>query len=246
MAITRVQSTGKAHLDGTAGLLAVSFPAPPTAGNLIVVYGVSYDEAAEHTAGNFTDNKGNTYSLAIAGISTGGARPSIAYLQNVPASTGTFTVTFDPATGTYINLCAVEYSGVVTTGALDLTARNANAGTSPTVATGVISQADELIVACACNTAGGNPATFNPDAAFTEEWSEVNGQLYVVSAGAYRVVSSVASYTSTWTTDNENWSTVIATFKAAAGGGGGGGITYSRLERGTRGLCRGLTIGGVG
>jgi hypothetical protein len=111
----------------------------------------------------------------------------------------------------------LEFAGAVTSSALDQ-APTATSGTSaaPAIASGTLSQADEVIVAIASHT--GSDTTWAPDGTYTqisENEDNDTGQTY---SSQFKIVATVASDTADWTLGaSRTWFATLATFKAAGG-----------------------------
>jgi hypothetical protein len=149
-AITKVQDLGTASqfLLGSTSL-SITVPAPVTAGDSIVITFVT--DVGTGSVGA-SDSAGNVYSKdADAAVVTGTLRRTIIFSSHgvLPvAPGGTITVTF-PATATAKAMGATEFSGLLSSGALDQTSVNSNLipNTAPTSgSTAPTSQASELLI----------------------------------------------------------------------------------------------------
>jgi hypothetical protein len=109
-----------------------------------------------------------------------------------------------------------EWSGIAASSCLDQTASNNGSSTSPTTGiTPATSQANELLI-------GGMHSDDDAASAPSNGFSALN---FVTTASGgtysgYRVVSSIGTYSTGWTTIDVKWAASIATFRAAGGTGG--------------------------
>lgn len=109
---TLVQSAiGSASPSGT-----LAFPSNVTAGNLLHIIAIWYDPSNSHPANTPTDSKGNTYKdsyNAITRWNTGTANAF--HLQEwwaIANASGSNTVTYSAGSGSDIEICIAEYTGI--------------------------------------------------------------------------------------------------------------------------------------
>jgi hypothetical protein len=114
--LAKGQTTGRVKASGPVSQIQLTFPAPPAVGSGIVVMMTGQKDSAGMNFGTCTDNKGNTYGIAIPQrrISTNGEYAIIMYYcSKVITSGGTFTITI---TGDGVDHCfegvAVEITGL--------------------------------------------------------------------------------------------------------------------------------------
>jgi hypothetical protein len=206
MAIAHVQSAQNA-VSPAAETNAKAFVSDNTAGNLIIV-AVQWVTTAQTVT--VADSLGNTYQAATSQLDITYGALQIWYAMNVGAGANTVTATFN---GTTTSTMAIhEYSGLVTTSALDKTAgaSGASATASDSGATATTTQAGELLFGATqvVGTSGG----FTAGAGYTQRISST-GRLETED----QVVGAVGAYnaTATWVT-SRTWSCQIATFKGTA------------------------------
>lgn len=148
---------------------------------------------------------------------------SLWYKQNAAAVAAGATYTFTASGGAPVsNICAAQVSGVATTSAFDsagVGASNPAQGTSqsPTVTTGTLSQADEILFGVTGSSV--YQATYTEDANFTNLGAiSFLGHAGSVSLG-YELVSSTSAVTFAPSLGTSaNWIALVAPFKAAATG----------------------------
>lgn len=228
MAIALVQ--GKAAAGG--GTTTLTFNSATTAGNLNVVCTQSNNGNSNAISG-ITDTATNTYAKAVSVRNVPNDQSvEIWYAKNTTGNAANqVSVTFGTP-GDYHALHIGEFSGCDTTAPLD-TNQGSATGNSTTAATGSFNiTSGDLVVAIAC-MAGFNPVH---GTGFTDMVASPDA----VSLAEYQVVAAT-SIDAQETGSSGQWGIAGAAFKAA--GGGGASVTYPQLERGTRGLGRGLVTG---
>ena len=122
--------------------VAVTYTVAQTAGNLNIV-AVGWNDTTSTVTG-VTDTRGNTYTLAIGPTTGTGLRQSIYYAKNIAAGSNTVTVTFNQAAA-FVDIRALEYSGLDTANPLDETAGAAGSGTTASSGAATTTAANELI-----------------------------------------------------------------------------------------------------
>jgi hypothetical protein len=215
----------------------VAYTAAQTAGNLNVVV-VGWNDTTSTVTG-VTDTRGNTYTLAV-GPTTGTAlRQSIYYAKNIAAGTNTVTVTFNQAAD-FVDIRALEYSGLDTSSPLDKTAAAVGTGTTASSGAATTTLANELIFGAGMTGGGfGGAGTgfvsriiTTPDADEAED----------------RTVSATGSYTATAPTSSAAWIMQMATFIASGQTSGNPAPTVSSISPPTGTVNGGtaVTITGTG
>lgn len=229
MAIARVAGQTPTANGGTGiQAIAVTLPQNVVAGNAIMCVGKYRKDAGTLT---FSDNLGNTYANDTTtpdtledGVVIGSAKN----LTTGGACTITFTMT-DAANR--IGIAAMEYSGF--TGGAVFDQFNNSTGTSTSAdsgATPTTTAADELLI-------GGTSDGLGTSVTWTGSFSLLAANTTGRISSGDRIVAATGAYNATATLGaSATWRCVIATYKAA----GGGGVTYPQLERGIRGLLRGI------
>jgi chitodextrinase len=205
-AVGNVQSADQDPAYGNA--VAVSFPASQTAGDLnVVVVGWS---SSTSSVTSITDSNNNTY-LVAAGPTTnaGNGTQTIYYAQNIAPGANTVTVTFN-GTVDAPDVRVLEYSGIVASGALDVSAGASGNGTALNSGSATTTNAIDLLVGA--NYVGGAFAAVgngytqrlvsNPDGDLVED----------------QVVSTTGSYSATSTQAPSSWWVMqLAAFRTSGG-----------------------------
>jgi hypothetical protein len=183
----------------------VTYTAAQTAGNLNVVL-VGWNDTTS-TVTSVTDSRGNTYALAIGPTSGTGLRQSIYYAKNIAAGSNTMTVKFNQAAA-FVDIRALEYSGLDTVSPLDVTAGAVGGGTTGNSGSATTTSVKELIVGAGMTasrfTQAGTGFTLrtitNPDADIAED----------------KVTTAAGSYNATCPNSPASpWVMQMATFRAA-------------------------------
>jgi hypothetical protein len=160
-----------------------------------------------------TDSAGNTYQLAVPTARGNGVSQAIYYGKNINAAaagTNTVTTTFNAPTP-YVDLRALEYSGLDPVNPFDVGTSASGTGTSASSGTVSTTAANALIFGAGITTGGFSAAGTNfttriittPDADIAED-------RIVTAAGPYNATAPVSG----------NWVMQVAAFKAAGAGGG--------------------------
>ena len=189
--------------------VAVTYPLAQTAGNLNIV-AVGWNDTTS-TVSTISDSRGNIYTLAIGPTSGTGLRQSIYYAKNIAGGSNTVTVTFNQA-GTFVDVRALEYSGLDTANPLDQAAGAAGTGTLANSGAQTTTSANELIFGAGMIrthfTGAGSGfisrIITNPDADIAED----------------QTVSSTGTYNATAPATSANWVMQMATFRASGQGSG--------------------------
>ncbi len=182
------------------GSVSVSFASLPSAGDFIAVI---LQDFGPVTVTSVVNNQGNpAYSLAVDKLNSP-EHAAIYYVPNIGTPSGTFTVTVN-YTGSGTNTVRVtiaDFSGVVTSAPVDITASNSGNSTAPTVSGTTLNANDLLIAAQTYLFVTGDP-----------------GGSWVVFASSqhedYQLVSATGTYTATWSGSLAGtWATAFAAFK---------------------------------
>ncbi|MGH8231203.1 MAG: fibronectin type III domain-containing protein, partial [Steroidobacteraceae bacterium] len=207
---------GAAQDPTAATSLSVTYTAAQTAGDLNVV-AVGWSDATSRI-NSITDSKGNNYQIAVGPTtSPGNATQVLYYAQSIAAAaagTNTVTITFNTSVA-YPDVRVVEYSGIATSGALDV-AVGASAGTGTALSSGSITttNANDLLVGADDIGAGFNAV----GSGYTKRLLTVPDANLVED----RVVSATGSYSASSTQAPSSWWVMqLAAFRAASSGGGG-------------------------
>src|SRR5208283_3276982 len=200
---------------GTASSATLAFNSNNTAGNWI---GVCIRSGAANETFTVTDSKGNTYHKAIQFNQTGdGDTAGIFYAENIAGGANTIQVT-QTISGT-LRFAILEYSGVVTSGSLDVAAAAQGNSSSPNSGNAVTTANGDLLLGAIMTSdvetytagSGYNIEERVPTAPNTKLIAEDQIQ------GSAGTVSASVSLGAT-----DMWAAGLAAFKAAAGGAGTG------------------------
>jgi len=174
------------------------------------------------TGGVMSDNKGNTWSLAIGPVNNTGDNLYIYYCKNPTVGSG-HTLTFTPGGSHYSTISAAAYSGLDTSAPLDKTAQGTgNTGAMTTANTATTTQAAELLIG-AFTVSTGSTVVWTGGSGFTIRSHVDNGAVGGVSMLEDQIVAATGAYAGTGNNDQSAaYVALIATFKGATGGGGGG------------------------
>lgn len=219
MAIGTPSSLGTA-ISGTTSVSSKVFTtnAAITAGNLAVVAIGWYNGGSSVVAISSVSDGTNTYTAAVTASSSGSTPSSIAlyYCKNAAAVASSASITVTWASNVLAQgIIAYQVSGVDKTGPLDKTATYTSpATTTPSVSTGTLSQANEIIFGCA---GGYNITSYTESSGFTSLASVFpNSDATTLS---YDTVTSTTSVTYAPTTNADLTGptiALVASFKAAA------------------------------
>jgi len=206
-AIGNVQRADQDPASGNT--VIVTFPASQTAGDLnVVVVGWS-DSTSSVTS--IADSNNNTY-LVAAGPTTsaGNATQLIYYAQNIAAGANTVTVTFS-TTVAAPDVRVLEYSGIMASTALDVSAGASGNGANLSSGSATTSNASDLLVGA--NYVGG---------AYLAVGSGYTSRLVSIPDGDLvedQLVSTTGSYSATSTQSPASWWVMqMAAFRTAGGG----------------------------
>lgn len=232
MAVAYRSDTGSFTANGVTGQQSASFvTTQPSSGDFVISGGAIWNGGASWTE-TITDNQANSYSAAIRrhqgtqGTSppwaTSEAVAMVHYAMNVTSS-GTFTCRWQASASDteYFTVAGIAFSGVATTGALDVTASDGAASTSKSSqtsgTTATTAQADEVAISALCMSADNTYGPFT-----TTGWTQyVNNGIPAVPGGIiYKILAATGTQEVTWTYNttgsaSTNQAAVIATFKGA-------------------------------
>jgi hypothetical protein len=175
----------------TSNPMTATLPNPTATGNTLFV-GIACYFTLSATPASFALDK----SISSGGSNTGTG------LYRKQTSAGEQAWLFDSTNGAIVTWCAMEVSGLLSSGTLDLTASQAVTGAGTTAVrtgtTGVTNQADELLVGLwGALTPSGPDNTF---VSYTDSFVEVGQRIFNLGSSkidvalATRVVSATAAY----------------------------------------------------
>ena len=230
---TVVQSVMTTPNTALGNAATLTFPNPTVTGDSIVVFGFTTDAVAL-TAGQVTDNKGNTYVLGPSVYdSTAQINWGWWYCLNITGGSG-HQVVITAGSGKVSMGGATEVAGLATTGTYDKHSESLQIGpgsTSPNAgSTGVLSQAREIVFAGVANVAGATSNTITPQGGFTTLWDGQNansGGQQLGWNGAYLVTSATTAVTPAWTTSASSWDALTITFRGGGGAHVGGPVALA-------------------
>jgi hypothetical protein len=208
-AIALVQHTSKDA--GTTNSSTVAFPSNNAAGNWI---GVCIRAGAVNETFTVTDSGGNTYRKAIQFNETAdGNSFGIYYAENIAGGANRVTVS-DTAVAT-LRIAILEYSGVATSGSLDVfVATQGDSSTPNSGVTAMTTTNGELLLGAIMT---GNPATFAAGGGYTVEESVPAEPGTKLIAEDQIQVTAGASTASATLGATDFWAAGVAAFKAATG-----------------------------
>ncbi len=189
-----------------AGSVAVTYALAQKAGNLNVVV-VGWNDTTS-TVSTVSDSLGNNYLLAIGPTTGTGLRQAIYYAAGIKGGSNTITVRFNQA-AKYVDIRALEYSGLDSATPLDVKAGAAGSGTTASSGAATTTSANGLILGAGMTTAhfAGAGTGFisriitNPDADIAED----------------RTVSAPGSYSATAPNSSGSWVMQMVAFRASGG-----------------------------
>jgi hypothetical protein len=201
-----------------------AFPGNTTSGNLIIVLAWGWRSAAAFamTTGAVSDNINGSYGASV--ISSGAQANVTTHIfafANITGGATTITVNPD-STANYFGWYAAEYSGMATTGVVDVTKAN-NAASSATMTTGAsaaTAQNDELVISVGSTVS--DPTSITVQGSYVQEIEELDGASFQAGEGDSLILTTTGAQTCTWDlVPNSAYTCCLATFKMAAAGGGG-------------------------
>jgi hypothetical protein len=219
MAIVLVQSA-KRVITGVNNT-TLAFPSNVTAGNLICVSHAHFTSPAR-TITTPVDTLTHTYvPMTAEQTKDGEGKLRSYYVENCSGGANTVTFDIELATTGDITVVIAEFSGIVTSGALDKT--QVDTGDLTTDATSEFTletaQADELLWGAVIHTGADTTIAETGDASLVQE--NEGGSSNMPLAVSYEIVAAISTYAATWTFGaNRDYAAHIATFKAAAAAGG--------------------------
>ena len=203
---------------GTTASSSLAFASSNTAGNWI---GVCVRAGAQNETITVTDTKGNTYKKAISFNETSdGNTVGIYYAENIGG--GANTVKVMVTSSTTLRFAILEYSGVATSGSLDVTATAQGSGTAANSGNAVTTASGDLLLGTIMT---GDPENYTAGSGYKIEASVPalpNTKLMVEDQ--IQGSSGTASASATLGASN-SWAAGLAAFKAGVGPGTSPSIT---------------------
>lgn len=220
MSGTRVQPSGKQTLSNIGTATTFHMPGNWTAGNTGAFLDAYFDNGTGTMSAVSMGGTAATKSVGSGSHSQGNLE--VWEAKNVAGGVDTVVVT-PGGSGQFHSAAAIEFSGLLSSGATDSGSGPATAtGTSasPSVTSNTLAQADSTVFALVTQLSGNNVSITAPGG-WTEEFNEPDGVNQEAGEGAWKNVNATTAVTATWTLGSSNaWVAIIVAFKAAAGGGG--------------------------
>jgi hypothetical protein len=224
--ISLVQAAAN-HSSTLVSSLTVTLSSPATAGNLLVacIGGHNASSVTTVTSSASPDNWGTAAAVtASAGAET------CEIWADPGCSGGNTTVTCTTTVGGLVIMQVLEFSGVASSSALDVTAAATSSVPSTSWSSGSTgtAQAGDLIVGASCGYGGsGAYSLVGPSSPWTNEAyiaTSLSG-IYVRLIAGYQVLSGAGSATYSGTSSpysQASWGAAAVALKSASGGGGSG------------------------
>ena len=172
--------------------VAVTYTGAQTAGNTNIL-AIGWNNATSNIT-SVTDSAGNTYQLAVPTARGSGVSQAIYYATNIKAAaagTNTVTVTFNTATP-YVDVRALEYSGLDPVNPFDVGTSASGTGTSANSGTVTTTAANALIFGAGITTGGFSTAGTNfTTRIITVPDADIAQDRIVTSTGAYSATAPV-------------------------------------------------------
>jgi hypothetical protein len=150
---------------------------------------------------------------------------AIFYKENSAGGTETCSITVP--SGSYGSAIIMEFSGVATSGALDVTDSKANTamGTSVDTGAGVTNTLADSVAVVVMSAGSGSSITNSlstpPSSGYTSVAYEASDFIYTAFSAGYKILSATGSQSASWTwTGNGAATACLAVFKGVGGGGG--------------------------
>ena len=159
-----------------------------------------------------TDSAGNMYQLAVPTARGAGISQAIYYAKNIKAAaagTNTVTVTFSASTP-FVDIRALEYSGLDPVNPFDVGTSASGSGTSANSGTVTTTAAGALIFGAGITTGGFSAAGANfVNRIITTPDLDIAEDRFVTTTGSYSATASLGG--------SAAWVMQVATFRAASG-----------------------------
>jgi len=193
--------------------VAVTYTGAQVAGNTNIL-AIGWNNATSSIT-SVTDSAGNTYQLAVPTARGSGVSQAIYYAPNIRAAaagTNTVTTTFSAATP-YVDIRALEYSGLDPVNPFNVGTSASGTGTSASSGTVNTTTANALIFGAGITTGGFSTAGANfTTRIITRPDADIAQDRLVTSAGAYSATAPLGG--------SAAWVMQVAAFKAAGAAGG--------------------------
>jgi hypothetical protein len=225
---------------GTSQTIAVG--TATTAGDAIIV--ATGNSSTSTTVTSVTDSKSNTYTAAIAAVTSSEfGHEWIALNTTALTTSDTITITYSTTTGQK-GCVAIGCSGVATSSAIDQAVSAHATSSSPSATTGTLSQATEMAIGVIFNkSTGGAPTGLGSFTSITQFQSGSSPEVTV----AYLATSATTAVTFSGTITSDNWCDIVITLLPASGGAGSvtGVVASVALAAPVGSVSAGGTVTGV-
>lgn len=230
---TIVRDTGL-QTGSAVGTDSASFAALPAVGNHVLVASAIWETTAPSMTA-VTDNQGHTPNEDIERAAPSADCGASIYSNKVVTSSGTYTVTVDPAGSVWMEWIAFEVAGLDATAHLDQTgSATSTTGTGAATADAVNTTASGLAVFClAVANENDSDIQLVPDTyTLLARNNNASGTVgFLCATKTYTSTETSTESATHETTLQTGWAAAIATYKDAGGGGGGGGNIAAILGR---------------
>src|ERR1700735_932911 len=180
------------------------------AGDPIVV-GASIQST--ETITNVQDSQGNSYATFVNATAINSTMWVALNTTALVSGTDTITITYSGSTSLAQNAAAVGCSGVATASAVDITVQATGTSATPSVASGTLAQAAELLVSYEADAFAGGAITWG--GSWVIQAGSIKDLSNHFSSIATQVVSSTASVTATGSITSALWEILLISLKAA-------------------------------
>ena len=193
--------------------VSVAYTSAQVAGDTNIL-AIGWNNATSNIT-SVTNSAGNMYQLAVPTARGTGLSQAIYYAKNIKAAaagTNTVTVTFNASTP-FVDIRALEYSGLDPVNPFDVGTSASGNGTSANSGTVTTTAANELIFGAGMTTGGFSAAGTNfTSRIITTPDVDIAEDRFVTTTGSYSATASLSG--------SAAWVMQVATFRAAAPGGG--------------------------
>jgi hypothetical protein len=220
--ITLVQGTNKDA--GTTTSATLGFNSNNSAGNWI---GVCIRAGVVNQSFTVTDSNGNTYRTAIQLNETGdGNTFAVFYAENIAGGANTIRVS-DTVSAT-LSLTILEYSGVLTSGSLDVTAAAQGNSAIPNSGSATTTANGDLLLGTIMTS---DPATFTPSSGYRIEQSiPAEPKTKLIAEDQIQTIAGATSAGASLGAA-QFWAAGLAAFKAATSGGSSASARSRQVQR---------------
>ena len=189
--------------------VSVAYTSAQTAGNTNIL-AIGWNNATSNIT-SVTDSAGNIYQLAVPTARGPGLSQAIYYATNIKAAaaaTNTVTVSFNASTP-YVDIRALEYSGLDPVNPFELGTSAAGTGTSANSGTVATTAANALIFGAGMTTGAFSAAGTNfVSRIFTSPDADIAEDRLVTATGSYNATAPLSG--------SAAWVMQVAAFKAAS------------------------------